>query len=49
MAVYCQKEGERVSGPYGSSNLWDCISAGEYVSDAYVHTGSDGWIASRCA
>ncbi|MEU1091081.1 SH3 domain-containing protein [Streptomyces sp. NPDC005576] len=49
VAVYCQKEGERVSGPYGSSNLWDCISAGEYVSDAYVHTGSDGWIAGRCA
>ncbi|WP_328720149.1 SH3 domain-containing protein [Streptomyces sp. NBC_00247] len=49
VAVYCQKAGERVSGPYGSSNLWDCISADEYVSDAYVHTGSDGWIATRCS
>ncbi|MGW2279097.1 SH3 domain-containing protein [Streptomyces sp. NPDC001770] len=47
--IFCQKTGERVTGPYGSSNLWDCIANGEYVSDAYVHTGSDGWVASRCA
>ncbi|MGW2842295.1 SH3 domain-containing protein [Streptomyces sp. NPDC001493] len=47
--IFCQKTGERVTGPYGSSNLWDCIANGEFVSDAYVHTGSDGWVASRCA
>ncbi|WP_327268716.1 SH3 domain-containing protein [Streptomyces sp. NBC_01218] len=47
--IYCQKAGERVTGPYGSSNLWDCIANGEFVSDAYVHTGSDGYVATRCA
>ncbi|MFF9688854.1 SH3 domain-containing protein [Streptomyces sp. NPDC014623] len=46
--VYCQKPGERVSGPYGTSNLWDNIANGQFVSDAYVKTGSDGYIAPRC-
>ncbi|MFI6691673.1 SH3 domain-containing protein [Streptomyces sp. NPDC050433] len=46
--VYCQKPGERVSGPYGSSNIWDNIANGEFVSDAYVKTGSDEYIAPRC-
>lgn len=46
--IYCQKPGERVTGPYGTSNLWDNIANGEFVSDAYVHTGSDGYIAPRC-
>ncbi|MDK0520241.1 SH3 domain-containing protein [Streptomyces sp. ML-6] len=46
--VYCQKPGERVTGPYGTSNLWDNIANGQFVSDAYVHTGSDGYIAPRC-
>ncbi|MGW2087737.1 SH3 domain-containing protein [Streptomyces sp. NPDC001880] len=46
--VYCQKPGERVTGPYGTSNLWDNIANGQFVSDAYVRTGSDGYIAPRC-
>jgi hypothetical protein len=37
-----------VSGPYGTSNIWDNIANGEFVADAYVNTGSDGRIASRC-
>ncbi|MET8780724.1 SH3 domain-containing protein [Streptomyces sp. NPDC049097] len=47
--VYCQSPGTTVSGYYGTSNIWDNVSNGEYVSDTYVHTGSDGYIASRCA
>lgn len=46
--IYCQMPGTTVTGPYGTSNIWDNISNGEYVSDAYVNTGSDGYIASRC-
>ncbi|MFE7430119.1 SH3 domain-containing protein [Streptomyces sp. NPDC014735] len=46
--VYCQKAGERVTGPYGTSNIWDNIANGQFVSDAYVRTGSDGYIAPRC-
>jgi uncharacterized protein YraI len=47
--VYCQRPGETVTGPYGTSNIWDNIDNGEYVSDTYVHTGSDGYVAARCS
>lgn len=46
--IYCQTPGTTVTGPYGTTNIWDNISDGEYVSDAYVNTGSDGYVASRC-
>ncbi|MDX2593378.1 peptidase [Streptomyces collinus] len=47
--IFCQAPGETVTGPYGTSNIWDNIDNGQYVSDAYVHTGSDGYVASRCS
>ncbi|MFG3364849.1 hypothetical protein ACIPWY_36790 [Streptomyces sp. NPDC090032] len=47
--IFCQRPGETVSGPYGTTKLWDNIGVGEYVSDAYVKTGSDGYVAPRCA
>ncbi|MFD8014841.1 SH3 domain-containing protein [Streptomyces sp. NPDC058955] len=47
--VYCQKPGEWISGPYGTTRLWDSIAPGQYVSDAYVKTGSDDYVAPRCA
>ncbi|MEU9444723.1 SH3 domain-containing protein [Streptomyces sp. NPDC048304] len=46
--IFCQSPGTTVSGPYGTSNIWDNIDNGQFVSDAYVQTGSDGYIASRC-
>lgn len=47
--VYCQTPGTKVTGPYGTSSIWDNIDNGEYVSDAYIYTGADGYIAPRCA
>ncbi|WTE48999.1 SH3 domain-containing protein [Streptomyces sp. NBC_01622] len=47
--IYCQTPGTTVTGTYGTSNIWDNISNGEFISDAYVNTGSDGYVASRCA
>lgn len=47
--IYCQCPGETVSGPYGTTKVWDNIGPGQFVSDAYVHTGSDGYVAPRCA
>jgi len=47
--IYCQTPGTTVSGYYGTSNIWDNIDDGEFVSDTYVHTGSDGYVASRCS
>ncbi|TJZ42720.1 peptidase [Streptomyces piniterrae] len=46
--IRCQRRGQRVSGPYGTSDIWDNIAPGQYVSDAYVRTGSDGLVAPRC-
>ncbi|MFJ3758298.1 SH3 domain-containing protein [Streptomyces sp. NPDC090080] len=47
--IFCQTPGTTVSGYYGTSNIWDNIDNGEYVSDSYVHTGSDGYVADRCS
>ncbi|MFB7545459.1 SH3 domain-containing protein [Streptomyces zaomyceticus] len=49
VAITCQKYGEWISGPYGTTRIWDSIAPGEYISDAYVRTGSDGFVAPRCA
>ncbi|MEU3982614.1 SH3 domain-containing protein [Streptomyces sp. NPDC026672] len=49
VSIFCQTPGTRVTGTYGTSNIWDNIANGQYVSDAYVHTGSDGYVADRCA
>ncbi|MEV5005538.1 SH3 domain-containing protein [Streptomyces sp. NPDC093064] len=46
--IFCQTPGTTVSGYYGTSSIWDNIGNGQYVSDAYVYTGSDGYVASRC-
>ncbi|MFF4805931.1 SH3 domain-containing protein [Streptomyces sp. NPDC001351] len=46
--IFCQTPGTSVTGPYGTSKIWDNIDSGEYVSDAYVLTGTDGYVASRC-
>ncbi|MGW2567726.1 SH3 domain-containing protein [Streptomyces sp. NPDC001537] len=46
--IFCQTPGTSVTGPYGTSRIWDNIDSGEYVSDAYVLTGTDGYVASRC-
>lgn len=47
--IFCQSPGTSVSGPYGTTNIWDNIADGQFVSDAYVRTGSDGYVAARCA
>ncbi|MFD5749188.1 hypothetical protein [Streptomyces sp. NPDC127033] len=47
--INCQKPGERITGPYGTTNLWDNIANGEFISDAYVYTGSSGYVAPHCA
>ncbi|MFF9334387.1 SH3 domain-containing protein [Streptomyces albogriseolus] len=46
--INCQTPGTWVTGPYGTSNIWDNIGSGQYVSDAYIRTGSDGYVAPRC-
>ncbi|MGW0967883.1 hypothetical protein [Streptomyces sp. NPDC002516] len=47
--IRCQTEGESVNGYYGTSTIWDNIANGQFVSDAYVQTGSDGYVAAKCS
>ncbi|MBQ1094345.1 MULTISPECIES: SH3 domain-containing protein [Streptomyces] len=49
VAIFCQTPGTTVTGPYGTSNIWDNIAVGEFVSDAYVYTGYDGYFRPRCS
>lgn len=50
VSIACQTSGTTVTGTYGTSSIWDRIGSGRYVSDAYVHTGYDGYIPGvpRC-
>lgn len=50
VAVYCQAVGSTVTGPYGTTSVWDRIGTNRYVSDAYLLTGYDGYIPNvpRC-
>lgn len=47
VTITCQKNGESVTGTYGTSMLWDKIGNG-FVPDAFVSTGSDGQVAPTC-
>lgn len=46
--ISCQTEGSSVSGPYGTSTIWDKIGYQKYIPDSYVNTGSDGYVTKRC-
>jgi surface antigen len=46
--IICQTTGSSVKGTYGTSNIWDKIGTGRFISDAYVYTGSDGRVAPQC-
>ncbi|HEX6497630.1 MAG TPA: hypothetical protein VF054_01210 [Micromonosporaceae bacterium] len=48
VSILCQTSGSSVTGTYGTSNVWDMIGRGGFVSDAYVYTGSDGYVAHAC-
>jgi uncharacterized protein YraI len=48
VTLLCQTNGESVTGTYGTTTLWDFLSNGGMVSDAYVNTGSDGQVVNSC-
>ena len=49
VTITCQTYGENVSGHLGTSQVWDQLSNGDYVSDTYIYTGSDGLVTGLCA
>lgn len=46
--IKCQTTGSTVTGTFGTSNLWNRLAKGGYVSDTYIYTGSDGRVAPDC-
>jgi uncharacterized protein YraI len=49
VTILCQTEGPAVTGSQGTSTIWDMLSNGGFVADAYVRTGSDGYVEKRCS
>ncbi|MDI3388880.1 SH3 domain-containing protein [Streptomyces sp. B-S-A8] len=48
VTLQCQTPGQTITGPLGTTRIWSRIGTGRYVSDAYIRTGSDGYVAPRC-
>jgi surface antigen len=46
--IACQTTGDQMTGRFGTSNVWDKLAKGGYVTDTYVYTGSDGRVAEAC-
>lgn len=45
---YCFVAGEKVTGSYGTEDIWDALDGGGYVPDALVYTGSNTPVVSAC-
>jgi hypothetical protein len=48
VTIECYTTGDTVTGKFGTSNIWDRIGSGHYVSDTYLQTGSDSPVAPLC-
>lgn len=45
----CYENGTAVTGPYGTETIWDQLSSGGFVSDAWIYTGQNGAVVPLCA
>lgn len=48
VVIECTATGTTVTGTYGTTDLWNRIGPGNWVSDAYVNTGSSAPVAPAC-
>jgi hypothetical protein len=49
VSVFCMDyNGTSVTGPFGTTSLWDEIGNSEWVTDAFVNTGTSAPIAMPC-
>lgn len=47
--IVCQTTGTSASGPWGSTNVWNKLSNGNWIADAVVFTGTTGkYVSARC-
>jgi hypothetical protein len=49
VSIDCIGYGTAVSGPFGTTTVWDEIGNGHWVTDAFVDTGTNAPIAMPCA
>ncbi|WIX77734.1 hypothetical protein QRX50_41085 [Amycolatopsis carbonis] len=47
--IECYVNGSSVTGTFGTSTIWDRIGPDNFISDAYVKTGSDLPVAPLCS
>lgn len=48
VTIVCTTRSEPVTGKYGTSNIWDKLSNGSWVADAFVFTGTSGPVEPEC-
>ena len=48
VSFHCFIAGQRVTGPYGTEDLWDALDSGGYVPDALIYTGSNSAVVPAC-
>jgi LasA protease len=48
VTVVCSKNGTTHTGRFGSTSLWNKLSDGSWVSDAYLATGANGPVSGWC-
>ncbi|SDY90989.1 Surface antigen [Amycolatopsis xylanica] len=48
VTIVCTTKSEPVSGKWGSSTIWDKLSNGSWVADAFVYTGVSGAVEPEC-
>lgn len=48
VSIDCVGYGTAVSGPFGTTTMWDEIGNGRWVTDAFVDTGTNNPIAMPC-
>ncbi|HEX6075731.1 MAG TPA: peptidase M23 [Micromonosporaceae bacterium] len=48
VTIVCSKNGTTHTGRFGSTSLWNKLSDGSWVSDAYLATGSNGPVSGYC-
>ncbi|MFI9402026.1 CAP domain-containing protein [Nocardia sp. NPDC052316] len=47
--IVCTTRGDRVTGSWGATDVWDRLDSGRWISDAFVDTGTDEPAAPDCA
>lgn len=48
VTIVCTARGDRLSGKWGPTDLWNKLDTGQWISDGFLYTGSNGPVAPAC-